>query len=281
MIIKRIVATLTLITILTFAAVAQGPAESKTSIFVSKEALDASVKAVPCETDARLDGVKKLFTAAGATEADLKVEKLDKDKISNVVVAKKGETDETVVIGAHYDRTNSGCGVTDNWTGVTIIAHIYQTLRPLNTKKSYVFVAFDKEEEGLRGSSQMLKAMAPEQTEKICSMINFDSFGQGQPMALKNASSPKMLKLAEDLGKEAGFKFNSIEITGASSDSASFRDKKIPAITLSGLSGNWTDILHSSSDKLSNVNIDSVYFGYRFGLIFLSKIDAGGCRDFR
>ena len=36
-----------------------------------------------------------------------------------------------------------------------------------------------------------------------------------------------------------------------------------------------------SSFKISNVNIDSVYLGYRFGLIFLAKIDAGGCRDFR
>ncbi len=267
--------------LLAASVVAQGPAEPKASIFIDKAVFDASIKNVPCESDARLDGVKKLFLAAGAAEADIRVEKLDKDKISNVVVEKKGETDETVVIGAHYDRTDSGCGVTDNWTGVAIIAHIYQTLRPLSTKKSYIFVAFDKEEIGLRGSSQMLKAMTQEQTDKICSMVNFDSFGQGQPMALKNASTSKMLKLAENLGKEARFKFQSVEIPGASSDSASFRDKKIPAITLSGLDGNWTNILHSSADNVSSVNIDSVYFGYRFGLMYLSKIDNGGCRDFR
>lgn len=256
-------------------------APPRADIFSSKEAIDASVKTVPCEQDKRMEGVKKLFMSVGAAETDIKVEKFDKDKIANVVITKKGATDDIIVIGAHYDRTDSGCGVTDNWTGVTIMAHVYRTLKPLATKKSYVFVAFDKEEEGLRGSAHMLKAMTEAEIGKICSMVNFDSFGQAYPMALKNASSPEMLKLAENLGKESGLKFSSVEIPGASSDSASFRSKKIPAITLSGLAGNWTEILHSASDKLDKVKIDSVYIGYRFGVVYVSKLDAAGCSEFR
>ena len=185
------------------------------------------------------------------------------------------------MVGAHYDRTDSGCGATDNWSGVSILAHIYKTLRPLDTTKSYIFVAFDQEEAGLKGSSQMLKAMTDIEIDKICSMVNFDSFGQAYPMALKNASSTKMLKLAEGLGKESGFKLNSVEIPGASSDSASFLGKKVPAITLSGLGGNWTEIIHSSNDKLDKVNIESVYLGYRFGVVFISKLDSAGCGEFK
>lgn len=253
----------------------------KPDIFSTKESVLESLNRLPCEQEKRMEGVRSLFASVGAAEADITIEKYDKDKIQNVVVRKKGETDETIVIGAHYDRTDTGCGATDNWSGITILAHAYKTLKPLTTKKSYVFVAFDKEEVGLKGSNQMLKAMPEDAIGKICSMVNFDSFGQAYPMALKNASSPKMLKLAETVGKESKVNFTSVEIPGASSDSASFRDKKVPAITLSGLGNNWTDILHSSSDKLEKVNIDSVYLGYRFGMVFISKLENAGCGDFR
>ena len=76
----------------------------------TKDQVEASVKSVPCPHDERLEGVRRLFKDAGASDEEIQVEKFDKDKISNVIVRKKGTTDETVVIGAHYDRTNSGCG---------------------------------------------------------------------------------------------------------------------------------------------------------------------------
>lgn len=262
-------------------AVSQTHSGSKADIFSTKEAVAESLNKVPCDVAKRLDGVKALFASVGVAETDIVVEKYDNDKTKNVVVRKKGETDETIVVGAHYDRTDSGCGVTDNWSGITIMAHALKALRTVSTKKSYIFVAFDKEEDGLKGSRQMLKSMPETDIARLCSMVNFDSFGQAYPMALKNASSPKMLKLAEAIAKEGKMTFNSVEITGASSDSASFRDKKVPAITLSGLGSNWTDILHSPSDKLDKVNIDSVYIGYRFGLVFLSRLDAAHCSDFR
>ena len=250
-------------------------------VFSTKEAVEASVKSVPCPQNERLEGVRRLFKEAGASDDEIAVEKFDGDKISNVVVRKKGETDETVIIGAHYDRTDLGCGVVDNWTGVAIVSHILKTLRPLTTKKSYVFVAFDREEEGLRGSRQMAKTMDKAAVEQTCAMVNFDSFGMAGPMALRNASSPKLIKLAEVLAGENKFKFPAVDIEGASSDSASFRDRKIPAISLSGLAGNWQDILHTSHDKVGKVNMDSVYMGYRFGLLYLARLDAAPCQDHR
>lgn len=207
--------------------------------FSSQALVEESIKNVPCKTPERRDGVKKLFLGAGALEADITFEAFDKDKAANVVVKKPGKSKETIVIGAHYDRTSSGCGVTDNWSGVTIMAHIYRTIRGMETEKSYIFVAFDREEEGLKGSKEMVKRMPEAERENVCSMVNFDSFGQGYPIALRNASSSKVIKFAEDFAKETKINFTAVTIEGASSDSASFADKKIPAITLSGLSSDW------------------------------------------
>lgn len=273
---------------LVFAAVVAGqPAQAtaetatKKDPFSPKSAVEESIRSVPCKIPERREGVRKLFLDAGAKPEEIAVETFDKEQSANVVVRKAGKSKETIVIGAHYDRTSSGCGVTDNWTGVSIIAHIYRTIRDMETEKSYVFAAFDREEEGLIGSRQMVKTMPETDRAAVCSMVNFDSFGQGYPMTLRNASSSKMVKFAEDFAKESKINFTAVTIEGASSDSASFVEKKIPAITLSGLSSNWTSILHTSSDQVEKVNMDSVYLGYRFGVVFVSKLDALPCDNFK
>lgn len=252
-------------------------AQSQKAVFSNKAALEESVKTVSCKQEERLEGVRKLFMAAGASETEIEIEKFNKDKISNVVVRKKGESAETIIIGAHYDMTDEGCGATDNWTGISIITHIYNSLRNFDTKKSYVFVAFDQEEAGLKGSSQMTKAMSKDDVAQTCSMVNFDSFGQAGTFILSNVSSPKIIKFAKKVGKDSDIKIEDVSITGASSDSASFVNKKIPAITFSGLGRDWQSILHTSNDKIEKVDMASVYFGYQFGLLFISKLDAEPC----
>lgn len=262
------------------AVLAQAP-ETKRSIFSTKEEVAESVKQVPCKVEERMEGVRKLFLAAGANEDEIKVEKFDNDKTLNVVVRKAGKSNETIIVGAHYDRGEKGCGVMDNWTGVSIVAHIFKSIHRLDTQKSYVFVAFDREEVGLKGSAAMAKQIPPEERRNYCSMVNFDSFGQAYPMALTNASSAKMVKFAENLAKESDLKFTAVEIAGASTDSYSFREKDIPSVALGGLGADWQKILHTSDDQIEKVNMESVYIGYRFGLVYIAKLDALGCQEFR
>jgi Zn-dependent M28 family amino/carboxypeptidase len=216
----------------------------------------------------------------GAADADMTIGP-DKD-LRNIVLTKKGKTAETVVVGAHYDKVNSGCGVIDNWSGIVVLAHMYRTVKAMDTEKTYVFAAFDKEEVGLQGSAAMVKGIAKEARAGYCSMVNLDSFGLGYPYILENASSPKMVKAAKDLGAELKVEVKSVSLPGtADADSSSFKDKDIPAITLSALSDAWPRYMHSTNDTLDNTNAASVRLGYQFGLNYLGKIDAGGCDMFK
>lgn len=233
----------------------------------------------PCKNDDRLAAVKDLFKRAGAAETDITVEKF-KD-IQNVVVVKKGKTDETVVIGAHYDKVSSGCGIIDNWSGIVILTRLYKTLKDAKTNKTYIFAAFDKEESGLQGSAAMAKAIPKEKRAGYCSMINFDSFGLGYPVVLENASSSKMTKLAKELGTELKVAVTPITVAGADSDSSSFKSKDIPAITISALNNKWPEFLHSSKDKIENTVVGSVRVGYYFGLAYVNKVESGACAMFR
>lgn len=248
-------------------------------IISTEEQIKEDVQLAPCKSSDRLENVKKLFQKVGANDEYFSTEKFKDGE--NLVLTLKGSTDEIIYVGAHYDKVDEGCGAIDNWTGITIIAHLYKTLSTYSPKKTYIFVAFDKEEAGLLGSKALVKTITKEKLPKVCSMVNVDSFGFAAPQVADNMSNGKMLKSAKELAKQMKFPFSDAAIAGADADSSSFLDRKIPAITFHGLSSNWQKYLHSSNDKISNVDIKSVYFGYRFVLAFIGKIDADNCDEFK
>src|SRR5205823_1677856 len=135
--------------------------------------------------------------------------------IQNLVVTKKGKSDETIVVSAHYDKVRDGCGAIDNWTGIVIIANIYRSLRDVDMEKTVLFVAFDKEELGLFGSNAMVKAIPKDRRDFYCSNINLDSFGFTYPQVLDNASTPKMAEMVKMLAEELKMPYAHASLEGA------------------------------------------------------------------
>jgi Iap family predicted aminopeptidase len=241
----------------------------------TEEEIKSDIALVPCKNSARLAAVEKLFRSAGAVDADISI--VDKHGTKNFVVSKQGQEPGTIIIGAHHDKTQAGCGALDNWTGVVIVARLYATLRQIPNKKTLKFVAFDREEEGLRGSSAFVDEIPTSERTAVCSMINLDSFGFANPQVMENASTPAMTAAVKELWKKQEVNVASAVIPNAGADSASFRKAGIPAITFHGMSNDWPKYLHSDNDKVSNVNPRSVYLGYRFVLPFVLQLDSMDC----
>lgn len=261
-------------------AAAQTGGQARKATFSTPEQMQEDIKAVPCKSNAeRLEGVKALFMKMGATASDISVEKLN--KVENVVVRKQGSSPELVVIGAHYDKVSHGCGAVDNWTGIVAIAHIYRTIRDVPLKKSVLFVAFGREEEGLIGSREMVRAIDKEQLGRYCAMINIDSLGLGIPQAETGISSKKLVARAAELAKRMQMPFQQGTIRDGDTDSSSFLERKIPAIALHGLSNEWQKVLHSHDDKVSKVNQMSVFMGYRLALGLFGEVENSACDAFR
>lgn len=259
--------------------VLSGNVFAQDSQIATEDQIKEDIKLAPCKSEERLAGVKKLFLKSGAKESDITSGKFKEGE--NLFIKKKGASDETVIVGAHYDKVKDGCGAIDNWTGIVILANLYKTLSQFSTKKTYIFVAFDKEEAGLLGSKAMVKEIPKENYLQYCSMINMDSFGFAYPQGADNMSNSKMMKLAKVVAEETGVDFHDASIQSADADSSSFNARKIPAITFHGLSRDWQKYLHSSNDKVENIKSSSVYIGYRFILSYLIKIDSAGCSDFK
>lgn len=261
-----------------FAQVTDNPPKSLIS---TREEIKSEFDAVPCKNNDRLKAVKAMFERMGAKPEEIMVEKVR--GVENVVIRKaaaNGST-EKIVIGAHYDKTPDGCGAIDNWTGVVAVAHVYRTVKDLPLKKNIILVAFGEEEKGLVGSSAMVGAIKNEQVAEYCAMINIDSLGIGVTQTLDNVSSKKLIDFTVALADKINVSFAHTRVEGASSDSASFIKKKIPAVTIHSLNSDWRKILHSSNDHPSKINHESVYVGYRVALALLIRVDESDCQAFR
>jgi hypothetical protein len=259
---------------------AQPGGQARKSPFSTPEQMMEDIKAVPCKGNAeRLAAVKSLFEKMGAPASAISVEKIN--NVENIIIRKPGSTPETVVLGAHYDKVSHGCGAVDNWTGIVAIAHLYRTVKDMPLKKTVLFVGFGREEEGLIGSSAMVKAIDKEQLNQYCAMINIDSLGLGIPQAETAISSKKLVTRAADLAKRMEMPFQQGTIREGDTDSSSFLARKIPAIALHGLSNEWVRVLHTNEDKVSKVNAMSVFMGYRLALALFGEVENSACDAFR
>ncbi len=243
------------------------------------DALKAEFNSVPCKNEERMAAVRALFEKMGAAESHATVEKYK--NVENFVVRKPGASTETIIIGAHYDKVPDGCGALDNWTGIVALAYVFRALREVPLQKTILFVAFGNEEKGLLGSRAMVGAMDKNQLGQYCAMINIDSLGLAEPQVLDNASSKKLAQLAGDLAKEMKMQFSHASVGEADADSSSFVAKKIPALTIHGMTNDWPSILHTRNDQASKVNPVSVYLGYRLALALLIRLDSSACAAYR
>jgi hypothetical protein len=242
------------------------------------EDLRSDLTGIPCDNRKRQQAVHALFLKMGAPEDRVRVARYP--KVENLFVEVPGTEPERIVIGAHYDKTDFGCGAIDNWTGIVILAHLYKTVQARPPNKTFVFVAFGKEEKGLLGSRAMADSIPDEELGSYCAMLNLDSFGVAQPQAFENVSSRKLINIAREIARENNIPF-ATGIIPANTDSSPFRRLGIPALSLHGLTSNSRALLHTKRDNERAVNLGSVYLGYRLAFLLVEHLDACHCPDLR
>jgi Iap family predicted aminopeptidase len=243
------------------------------------EQIEAEFGSVPCKNEERLDAVKSLFLKMGALPSEVSAGEFE--NVENLIIRKEGTSKELIVLGAHYDKVPDGCGALDNWTGIVTLAHVYKSLKNVPLEKTLLFVAFGKEEKGLIGSRAMAAAIPKDQVALYCAMINVDSLGLAVPQVDDSVSSASLEALAADLAREMKIPFGHARIPNAMADSIPFLAKKIPAVTLHGMTNEWPKILHSRWDQPAKVKPESVYLGYRLALAMVNRMDRSSCSAFR
>jgi len=192
--------------------------------------------------------------------------------VNNVLAWLPGQTDEYVVIGAHYDHLGRGevdslapsqigqihPGADDNASGTAGVLELARLLAPQRgqLKRSILFMNFAGEELGLLGSAEWVKDPT-RPLPKAVAMINMDMIGRikDDKVYIGGVGTGSTFKsVLEQAQKDAPFKIAYSNGGYASSDQTSFVTKKIPVLFFfSGLHSDY----HKPSDTWDKINAPS------------------------
>jgi len=192
--------------------------------------------------------------------------------VNNVLAWLPGQTDEYVIVGAHYDHLGRGNfdslapsqigqihpGADDNASGTAGVMELARLLAPQRGqfKRSILFMNFAGEELGLLGSA----AWAKDPTRplaKAIAMINMDMIGRikDDKVYIGGVGTGSSFKaVLEQAQKDSPFKIEYSAGGYASSDHTSFVTKKIPVLFFfSGLHADY----HKPSDTWDKISAPS------------------------
>ncbi len=189
--------------------------------------------------------------------------------VNNVLAWLPGQSDEYVIIGAHYDHLGRGNfdslapsqigqihpGADDNASGTAGVLELARLLAPQRgkLKRSILFMDFAGEELGLLGSAEWVKEPT-RPLAKAVAMINMDMIGRikDDKVYIGGVGTGSTFKaVLEQAEKDTPFKVESSPGGYSSSDHTSFVTKKIPVLFFfSGLHSDY----HKPSDTWDKIN---------------------------
>ncbi len=173
----------------------------------------------------------------------------------NVVAELPGETDEWIVLSAHYDSTPLSRGAYDNMSGCVGLLGVMEALRDVKRRFGLRFVFCGSEERGLLGAHAYTEAHAAE-LEKLALNINLDMIGSaaGRFIACVSAEE-KLAHYLSYMGAELGFPITAR--TGVySSDSTPFADAGVPALSFARLARDAVAPIHGRYDRPDVLSVE-------------------------
>lgn len=97
----------------------------------------------------------------------------------NIIVVKKGLSDQQIIVGAHYDSVGVGKGADDNASAIGVMLETAQAIEAIKTPYTIRFIAFGGEEDNLKGSKYYVNHMSQSEKNKTVNMIVLDSLIAG------------------------------------------------------------------------------------------------------
>ena len=196
--------------------------------------------------------------------------------VNNVLAYLPGQSDDYVIVGAHYDHLGRGNvdslapsqigqihpGADDNASGTSGVLELARMLAPQRgqLKRGILFMNFAGEELGLLGSAEWVKEPTLP-LGKAIAMINMDMIGRIKDDKVyvggvgTGSSFKQILEQAQkDQPQDSQFKIETSAGGYSSSDHTSFVAKKIPVLFFfSGLHSDY----HKPSDTWEKINAPS------------------------
>lgn len=219
--------------------------------------------------------LKTMFAEAGCKPDELTELPVRHASAPNVLCVLPGKTDREIVVGAHFDYVDRGKGVVDNWSGASMLPSLLETIETDPREHTYIFIGFTDEEKGLVGSHDYVAHLTKEQRAKISAMINFDTLGLAPTEVWASHADRGLLNALASLAQAMKLPISGVNVDNVGeSDSESFRDKKIPSMTIHSLTHNTLSVLHSVQDSIARINRKDYLDSYHLMAAYLVYLDS-------
>ena len=184
----------------------------------------------------------------GAANAKITLQQEEYKGVShNVILDLPGETDEYIVLTAHYDSTSLSQGAYDNMSGSVGILGVAEYFAKRPHRYGLRFIWCGSEERGLLGAKAYCESHE-EELKKIVLNINLDMIGCIMGKFISCCTSEEALvSYVNYFGNEMGFGVKAYQDV-YSSDSTPFADKGIPAVSFARIAPPNTASIHNSYD---------------------------------
>lgn len=185
------------------------------------------------------------------------------------------QTDEYMVLGAHYDSEVDCPGAIDNASGSALIFSVVKHLKSLNSRsKNVILVFFDQEEEELVGSRAFAKLLLKREWN-IHSVHTFDMVGwdgDGNKEMELELPTPYLEEVYQKKADEQGIPLYMTSIN--STDHHSFRQVGFPAIGVNEAYGKRDSSPYKDTpeDTFETVNFDYLAGSTLFVLEVMKEI---------
>ena len=188
-------------------------------------------------------------------------QKVKRYRQDNLICRLSGNSERTLVVGAHYDKVSAGYGVADNWSGVLLLdalmQHFTQSQNHGKRTLSLEFVAFAAEEDGLFGS----KAYIQQLEHPVIGMINLDTIGLTD-LIIDGGSDANLSCRAREIARQLDIVVNQQRWRALSSDWERFEKAGIPAIGIHSVNKRTVRRIHHKRDKAGNVDLKRMSEAY-------------------
>ncbi len=168
----------------------------------------------------------------------------------NVILDLPGETDEYIVLTAHYDSTSLSQGAYDNMSGSVGILGVAEHFSSHSHRYGLRFIWCGSEERGLLGSKAYCAAHE-EELGKVVLNINLDMIGCIMGKFIACCTTEEALThYIRYMGSELGWPIT-VRQDVYSSDSTPFADKGVPALSFARIAPGNTATIHNSYDTMA------------------------------
>lgn len=182
----------------------------------------------------RATQLREAFLEAGCNR--LREQKIDDAAPPNVICELPGESTETIIVGAHYERASSPARPIDNWTGAALLPSLFHCLRYRPRHHRIVFVEFADRGNELGGAEYFAAHLSAQEQAHVEAMINLDVLGLSATKVWTAHSDKELVHALVHMMYTMKLTASQIDISSAgSTDSEPFASRRIPQITIHSL----------------------------------------------